>query len=176
MQFNPKYLSELLPLWFIHIIVLYLKLPVFYILFFVFFWLFHWLPPRRSAELIWSHWGSWLSDVTSPSFLTSELFIIVNYIKQNVFFFKNCCSCIFEWSIEHYIKSPVLKSIFVWVWGPLKIPLCVICDLSLNSIDFWIALLFHVTLDFTVSTGVVTAARWQGVWKINSHDCFQSKL
>ena len=34
--------------------------------------------------------------------------------------------------IEHYIKSPVLKCtqwliyIFVWVWGPLKIPLYVI--------------------------------------------------
>ena len=43
---------------------------------------------------------------------------------------------------------------FVLVWGPLKIPLCVIFGLSLISINFWIALLFNVTLDFTMSTSL----------------------
>ena len=42
----------------------------------------------------------------------------------------------------------------MWVWGPLKIPVCVIWGLSLISINFWIALLSNVTLDFTMSTGV----------------------
>ena len=48
---------------------------------------------------------------------------------------------------------------FVWVWGPLKIPLCVIWRLSLDSINFRIALLFNVTLDFTIYTGA-SACFW----------------
>ena len=60
---------------------------------------------------------------------------------------------------------------FDWDWGPLKIPMCVIWGLSLISINCWIALLFNVTLDFTMYTRP-SACFWVACTKPSAGDCF----
>ena len=81
----------------------------------------------------------------------------------------------------HYIKIQFSnphssQSRFLFGFGgPLRIPLCVIWGLSLISINFWLALLLHVVLDFTTSAAI-NDGNWLNVCNVVLFTVFCSSV